>query len=182
MLTVEEIRNLTEKLRTPQGGVRYTRMHESLDSATTEHECIPWTGLVGSNGYGIAHYPKLDGEPRKGTTAHRRVWELAFGEIPDGMQIDHACHIPSECNLGDECPHRRCINPNHLRMVTPAENQANSNSHTYGNKIKTHCVHGHEFTDENTWSNGQRRVCKACISERSKVRYAQKKLMEESNG
>jgi hypothetical protein len=42
--------------------------------------------------------------------AHRLVWVRHRGPIPDGMQLDHLCR-----NTG-------CVNPDHLELVTNAEN------------------------------------------------------------
>lgn len=42
--------------------------------------------------------------------AHRVVFESAHGPIPAGMQLDHLCR------------QRSCCNPDHLQVVTCAEN------------------------------------------------------------
>lgn len=83
--------------------------------------------------------------------AHRVSYEMHIGPIPDGMQLDHLCRNPG------------CVNPNHLEPVTGAENVRRGLS-GWRNKQKTHCDHGHEFTEENTYiyaTNGKRR-CKTC--------------------
>lgn len=43
--------------------------------------------------------------------AHRVSWALFRGPIPDGYEIDHWCYVPC------------CVNPDHLRAVTLAENR-----------------------------------------------------------
>lgn len=47
---------------------------------------------------------------RVSTYAHRFAYEQTHGAIPDGMQILHRCN------------EKRCCNPAHLRVGTPAEN------------------------------------------------------------
>lgn len=52
---------------------------------------------------------------------------------------------------------------------------------THHNARKTHCIHGHEFTPENTGANtGNNRSCKTCTSIRSKKRYARLKAERET--
>lgn len=68
--------------------------------------CIAWTGAT-SGGYGV-----LVVNGRK-MLAHRYAWEQANGSIPDGMVIDHRCWEPS------------CVNLDHLRVCTQAENTRN---------------------------------------------------------
>lgn len=44
------------------------------------------------------------------------------------------------------------------------------------NAAKTHCIHGHEFTPENTYVKASgHRQCKACTSERDRRRYLARK-------
>lgn len=42
--------------------------------------------------------------------AHRIAYELFVGPIPRGMVVDHTCRV------------RCCVNPDHLQLVTLAEN------------------------------------------------------------
>ena len=46
----------------------------------------------------------------KSVRAHRAAWLIYKGEIPEGMQILHTCDIGI------------CVNPDHLRLGTHAEN------------------------------------------------------------
>lgn len=47
---------------------------------------------------------------------HRAMYEQMVGSIPDGLQIDHLCR------------ETRCIRPDHLEPVTPAENSRRGRS------------------------------------------------------
>lgn len=120
-------------------------------------ECILWTGYT-NRGYARSG-PK---------EVYRREWEKVYGPLPKGWHLDHICHDPAVCKLGTKCPHRRCINIDHLAMVPASENK----SRTYRpNAEKTHCPQGHPYDDENTmvFGNGGRR-CRQCNIEDGKRR------------
>lgn len=76
--------------------------------------CWQWTGTVRPEGY--ANHGN--------TTAHRFAYELLRGPIPNDLVLDHICHDPTVCVGGKACLHRRCVNPDHMRLVTTAENLA----------------------------------------------------------
>lgn len=47
--------------------------------------------------------------------------------------------------------------------------------------MKTHCIHGHEYTEENTIRTKQGRVCRTCQNARMLARYhATKQLIGDS--
>jgi hypothetical protein len=66
--------------------------------------CWGWTGNKLQAGYGT--FPVK----RQSTLAHRFSYELHVGPIPEGMHIHHRCRNTS------------CTNPDHLEVVTQAEN------------------------------------------------------------
>lgn len=49
----------------------------------------------------------------KTQSAHRWAYEFLVGQVPDGKQLDHICH------------NTLCVNPDHLRPVTPKQNMEN---------------------------------------------------------
>ena len=115
--------------------------------------CWLWTGSTSRDGYGKFHW-----SPSR--FAHVVAFQLMNGVIPDGMELDHLCHTHDlSCFGGGTCVHRRCVNPDHLEPVTLQENARR------GFKArKTHCKHGHEFTEQNTIrDDGHRRNCRECF-------------------
>ena len=131
----------------------------------TDGGCWLYKGEGGTkDGYG--HHRQGPGQPRE--MAHKFSYRLHKGDVPDGMQVDHKCHTEAvergECAGGDECPHRRCVAPHHLELVTASENTTRQ---AHANRMKNECPKGHEFTPENTivWSDGKRR-CRECRAQR----------------
>ena len=109
--------------------------------------CWYWNGYIGAKGYG---YFKAKGP--QPILAHRYSYELHKGPIPDGLEVDHVCRV------------RHCVNPQHLELVTHAENLRRGDMFDIGsiNRTKTHCPHGHEYTEANTYYDKKGRQCRAC--------------------
>jgi hypothetical protein len=106
--------------------------------------CWAWTGPTDRGGYGMTTLGKQK------VMAHRVVYELLVGPIPEGLHLDHLCR------------RRECLNPAHLEPVTQAENNRRAGA------AKTHCIHGHEYTPENTYRRPRGvRECRACRAERT---------------
>ncbi len=124
--------------------------------------CWLWTGAIANTGYGIFWTGK------NLTQAHR----YQMGLIPQGMQIDHLCRV------------RACVNPAHLEIVTQRVNILRGESLFAAEAQQTHCVNGHEFTDENTyrrksWSKG--RMCKTCNKLQKQRRRVARPIERESS-
>lgn len=138
--------------------------------------CWRFNGYINDSGYGEIETPGV----RRRLKAHRAVWQLAMGDIPPGMEIDHLCHGRDlTCPGGTRCMHRRCVNPAHLEPVTPLVNNSRGKSPSGTNGRKTHCIRGHEFTPDNTvWRDPEksglkrRRQCRACQHIRRERRKA----------
>lgn len=112
--------------------------------------CWLWTASVVRGGYG--HFWVNGGH----VYAHRYAYELLVGSIPKGLELDHV--------KARGCIHRNCVNPDHLEPVTRLENVRRGRENRLA--TRTHCKHGHEFTEANTWWKvtkwAPQRVCRAC--------------------
>lgn len=87
--------------------------------------CWEWKGKINKGGYGVVYIP--GGERTITVLAHRIAMYIKHGEMPEGMVVDHKCHVDAieagTCAGGDSCAHRRCVNPDHLRFLTAEENR-----------------------------------------------------------
>lgn len=120
-------------------------------------DCIPWKGRLNRGGYG------MKGEH----LAHRVAWEQQRGAIPDGMQIHHRCGV------------HNCVNVEHMDLMTAADHSIHHGSPAGfmalvdSRREQTHCIHGHEYTDENTGRDRKgKRYCKSCNRQRSRSYHA----------
>ena len=112
-----------------------------------ETGCLLWTGSLDDKGYGLI----WDGKRLRG--AHIVSYEQVNGPVPEGYELHHRCEVPA------------CIEPNHLEPVTRSEHM---DRHPWRPgayfAAMTHCKHGHEFNEENTYRNKTtgRRSCRVC--------------------
>jgi hypothetical protein len=132
--------------------------------------CWLWTGGT-SEGYGMF---SLAGKQVK---AHRRAYIWLVGEIPEDLQLDHVCHSVSTaiCAGGEDCMHRRCVNPAHLEPVTGLVNFLRGLSPHAINAAKTHCPQNHEYDEENTYQYQGQRRCRECARQRCLEWYYRQK-------
>ncbi|MCV7358473.1 HNH endonuclease signature motif containing protein [Mycolicibacterium fluoranthenivorans] len=77
-----------------------------------ENGCHISTYSVQSRGY--AQIGWRDEKGNHGTTAHRAAWVHVHGQVADGFDVDH-CN-PEHCD-------KRCVNVDHLRLLTVAQNR-----------------------------------------------------------
>jgi len=126
-----------------------------VDMSGGPNACWPFLGYLNPSGYG-----RYRGADRRGVQAHRQAYEDRVGPIPAGLTLDHLCR------------NRACANPAHLEPVTQRENVLRGDGESSKNARRTHCIHGHEFTPENTarFAYAPRsRHCRACRAERSRT-------------
>ena len=113
--------------------------------------CWLWTASLDGKGYpqiqvGTRAAPKV----KRG---HRLVYEMYRGPIPEGLQLDHLCRVPS------------CVNPDLLEPVTCAENLRRGNHRRPG----THCHKGHAWSDGHLYISPKgKRHCAICAKDRSR--------------
>lgn len=146
MSLAREYDDLDAALAGPEvDAIERRRLLRKIDSTTG---CWIWTGSTDHNGYG---------QVRRNTVlrlAHRWVYELFVGPVPEGLDLDHLCRV------------RACCRPDHLEPVTRRVNILRGDIPRL-NRLRavnrTHCKNGHEFTEENTHVNAEgHRVCRAC--------------------
>jgi hypothetical protein len=134
-----------------------------LPVPTVDTPCVVWPGHIDQKGYGIkwlAH--------KKRVKAHRHAWEQVHGPIADGLQIDHLCRNTA------------CVNVDHLEVTTARVNSLRSMSIQALNARKTHCLRGHPFSPENTYTQkGGKRGCRECNRLRSRRYYRDERMRLE---
>jgi hypothetical protein len=92
---------------------------ELLARTKVVNDCWMWTSTL-TNGYGVIG---VGGRSKSGGRlwlAHRLMYELAVGPLPQGMVLHHTCHEPA------------CLNPDHLEPMSRAAHQR---THRVGAKV-----------------------------------------------
>ena len=116
--------------------------------------CWGWRGSVAGNGYASL---SVDGER---VYAHRFAYVMTFGEIPEGLEIDHLCR------------NRWCVRPSHLEAVTHRENVRRSPVALAAiNARKERCLRGHWFSSINRDGSRRCRECMAMLQHRWYVKH-----------
>lgn len=133
-----------------------------------EGECWPWTGYVNKYGYGGLGVSNTHGA----ANAHVRSYTHHKGPVPPGFEVGHACHDQDlSCRKVQKCPHRACVNPDHLVLQTRSENLR-------ARHLSDRCKRGlHEMTGGNVRFRSGWRRCKACEHKTRRERYARRRAM-----
>jgi hypothetical protein len=119
--------------------------------------CWLWTGSTRS-----AYGTFWNGQ--RAANAHRVAYELLVGPIPEGLELDHLCRVPT------------CVNPAHLEPVTHAENVRRGNGWGGRHSRKTHCYQGHPFSGTNLIIDARGyRVCRTCRDRNNREGYERRK-------
>lgn len=130
-----------------------TILHALRGKFLVDDDCWVWQAATHSGGYGVVRFK------RKNYYAHRVMYEMFVGPIPDGMELDHLCR------------NRACVRPDHLEPVTTRENQRRG----IHQALKTHCAQGHPWVPANIYvrKNGWK-MCGICMYERAGAKWNDK--------
>jgi hypothetical protein len=128
--------------------------------------CWEWTACCNQKGYGLFRLGSRKFGTRQFILAHRFAYRHFVGPIPDGLTLDHLCR------------NRACVNPEHLEPVLHRVNVLRGIGPSAQNARKMHCLRGHEYNAENTYTNSQgKRACRICKrSRRAAIRARRKSL------
>ena len=121
--------------------------------------CWNWTGCT-LRGYGRITVITLRGKRSLSVPRVSASVFLGFN-IESNKQILHKCDNP------------KCFNPDHLFVGDHFDNIRDAatkgrlalSGFVLGNKMKTHCPQGHEYTPENTYIYRGSRYCRGCNRE-----------------
>ena len=119
------------------------------DKVVKTDSCWIWVGKEDIKGYGRIRVSE------KQRMAYHVAYYLRIGEwVPFGYQPDHTCKNPSCVRIGY----------GHIEII-PIDEHVQRTSLTHPNRVKTHCVRGHD-----NWyvvKTGARR-CRTCESLRNR--------------
>lgn len=122
-------------------GKQYPTNWRFWDRIDLSLDCWLWQGEKHRLGYGI--FPN-NGKRSGNAYAHIYAYELFFGKIPGGLEIDHKCR------------NRACVKPWHLEAVTHKVNMERSRL--------TVCKYGHPRAGNNIYlEKTGKRTCKECV-------------------
>jgi hypothetical protein len=115
---------------------------------TTDNECWPWTGGTIRHGRGVIWF--------QGKNHIATHIALALKGLPRPSAKSMACHT---------CDNPNCVNPAHLWWGSSQENMADCVSKgRHASRKGTHCIHGHEWTAQNTYAHASGDQCRTCFN------------------
>lgn len=117
-----------------------------IANTTITATCWTWRGTVNSKGYGCVG----SGKRSKTALVHRVAVIVRDGSLADDLVVDHMCG------------NKRCVRPDHLDVVTNAENIRRGYAHR-GYHLGGHCGKGHLLTEANIYRSPRGQlVCRTC--------------------
>lgn len=142
---------------------------QEIGWTVTPRGCWEWSGSRNADGYGIFTATRLG---LANARAHRLLYELAVGPIPEGLLLRHSCDNPP------------CVNPDHLIPGTQDDNMKDmverGRHWRYG---RTECDNGHDLTLPGATRKARRRggtetVCVTCARDRNERYMSQKRALQ----
>lgn len=133
--------------------------------------CWLWTAALNNRGYGTLGY----GAPTyKAGYAHRISYELHHGPIPTDRVVDHMCDV------------RRCVNPDHLQLLTNRENILRSDYPPLVAHVLGQCTQGHILEDTGYYVRrvgpaAGTRLCRECMLRRAREYSARKQELRRAS-
>lgn len=120
----------------------WSKVHKNTSTG-----CWDWLSSLSIGGYGRLAYKAMGVN-----YAHRFSWLIHGNKIPSGLQIDHLCR------------NRKCVNPDHMEVVSSRENTIRGENFCALQVRQTHCKWGHPFDQSNTYINpfNGERHCREC--------------------
>lgn len=120
----------------------------------TPRGCWEIQGFRHKEGYGAMSYRNRQ------IRAHKLMWMLAVGPIPDGICVLHRCDNPP------------CCNPAHLWLGTRGDNLRDmAKKGRHQEQQKTHCPRKHPYEGANLgYQPNGARVCKTCTRARHRIK------------
>jgi hypothetical protein len=120
-----------------------------------ENGCWIWQGPKQRRGYGLMSHKYFVRQHH----VHRILYQLSYGQrLGRWDYVCHACDVTS------------CVNPAHMWIGTPADNQKDMQAKRRGKYQKqSACKHGHEYNNQNTRMTNGRRTCRICARIRQRI-------------
>ena len=154
--------DLAAAIRQAEEALARIKRHTEADSVTG---CHVWTGSRTGRDYGST---RLNG---KNVRAHRAVWTLTNGPIPEGSWVLHRCDRPL------------CVNIDHLFLGDATANvrDAAAKGRCAGQK-KTRCPKGHALAGDNVQRDKRGwRHCVECQRAISALSNRRREYRDRSN-
>lgn len=141
------------------------RFWSRVDIGPSLADCWQWK--LKPNQYGYGRFTTLGDSSRNQYLAHRFSYAVSKGFVPISALVRHSCD------------NRLCVNPAHLLLGDHGQNSQDMLArHRHPSQHQTHCLRGHEFTEENTYQplNRGGRWCRKCSVIRSANYLIRKRL------